>query len=69
MENILNKIGEIIKKQYPNMPTHKFNHIINKIKLMNYNDLMLEEEEIIYPPLHKEFWKESKIPNWLAGNF
>ena len=49
-------ISYIIKQRFPTMPLHKFNHLVNKIKLMNYDDLLLEVEEIIYPNCHPGFW-------------
>lgn len=49
-------IGDIIKQNFPTMPLHKFNHLLNKIKLMNFNDLLVEAEEIIYPNCHTGFW-------------
>ena len=52
----IDKIKDNIKKNFPTMPLHKFNYLINKIKLMNINDLLLEAEEIIYPNCHPDFW-------------
>ena len=52
----IDNISDIIKQKYPTMPLHKFNHLLNKIKLMNFNDLLVEAEEIIYPSCHASFW-------------